>query len=90
MLYDKNIKTGRERQCCERPTLHLAVDEGISPKQGGRTGLAKTNRMIISLCSHGLNRSFMFKPTSYFTAVVCVVEAFLNISKTRRTHQPQQ
>lgn len=37
--------------------------------------------MIISV-SHRISGSLMFEPTSYFTAVVCVVKAFLNTSKT--------
>jgi len=39
-----------------------------------------------SLCTHiGSVGSLILKPPSYFTAVFCIVEAFLNISKTWRT-----
>lgn len=85
----KDIKSGRERQSFEGPALHLAV-EGMSTKWGGRTGLAKADSMVIPPCSHRLSGSLMSKPTSYFTAVVCIVEASLNVSKTWRTKQPQQ
>lgn len=88
-LYNKDIKSGRERQSFEGPALHLAV-EGMSTKWVGWTGLAKADSMVIPPCSHRLSGSLMSKPTSYFTAVVCIVEASLNMSKTWRTKQPQQ
>jgi len=54
-LYDKNIKNGSERQNFEEPALPLAVGEGMSTKWGGRTGLAMTDSVTISLHSHRLS-----------------------------------
>lgn len=82
LLCMTRILSGRERQSSEGPALHLAVGEGMTTKWGGRTDLAKADRMIIPLCSHRLSGALIFKPTSYITAVVCIVEAFLNMSNT--------
>lgn len=88
LLYMTRILSGRERESFEEPALPLAVDEGMSTKQGGRTGLAKADSMIISLCSHRLSGSLMFKPTSYFTAVTCIVETFFIRQKPEGLNSP--